>query len=801
MTGVRFILLAALAALLLGGATSGPAPAPDARTEVVVTLYSPPLAYAPRSRARLDAEQRAFRRQLARRLPVARVHWRYRLVANGFAVVLPRSQISNLERLPSVRHVYPGAAYEVQLDRSPQQIGAPAVWGPALETAGQGLKIGIIDTGVDASHPFFDPAGYAMPDGFPKGQSQFTSAKVIVARAFAPRGSLAVGANRAFDGEASSHGTHVAGIAAGNAQTQASAGRVVSGVAPRAYIGNYKVFTRSAADGGDIENAAELVAAVEAAVRDGMDVINLSLGEPEINPRRNIVTRALDAAAAAGVVPVVSAGNEYNEVGAGSVSSPASAARAIAVAAVRTSGSPPVSAHADFSSVGPTPISVRLKPDVAAPGVDILSSVPGGWSSLSGTSMSAPHVAGAAALLLQRHPGWSVADVKSALIATGTRATIGGDGDGEATPAFIGGGVISLRDADRPLVLTNPSTLSFGLLERRGFAVEGAIALRDAGGGTGVWELSVELAQAPRGASVSVGSPTVSVPGELTYEVRVADIAREGVLSGYLTLRRGAVVRRIPFWGRVTSPHLGDHRLLSLPRPGLYEGTTKGRPALVSRYRYPEDPRGIGVTTVLAGPETVYRVRIARRVANFGVVLTRRAPGVRVEPRVVADQDENRLTGVAALPVGRNPYLDDAFHTDVPAAGALYPAPGAYSVVFDSAAANGAGRFAFRFWVNDVKPPTLRLPTRTVNSGMNLTVGATDSGSGVSPDHVFAWVDGRAVGATFRRGVVRIGTAGLLPGRHRLRLQVSDFQETKNTENVAGILPNTTILDTTITIR
>jgi catechol 2,3-dioxygenase-like lactoylglutathione lyase family enzyme len=153
------------------------------------------------------------------------------------------------------------------------------------------------------------------------------------------------------------------------------------------------------------------------------------------------------------------------------------------------------------------------------------------------------------------------------------------------------------------------------------------------------------------------------------------------------------------------------------------------------------------------------------------------------------------------LPVGRNPYLDEAFYTDVLAAGALYPARGAYSVVFDSATEKGAGSFAFRFWVNDVTPPTLRFPTRTVSRGSNMTVGATDSGSGVSPEHVFAWVDDERMGAAFRNGFVRVRTAGLLPGRHRLRLQVSDYQETKNTENVARILPNTTILSTTITIR
>ena len=152
-----------------------------------------------------------------------------------------------------------------------------------------------------------------------------------------------------------------------------------------------------------------------------MDVLNLSIGEPELEPRRDIVALALDAAAAAGVVSVVAAGNDFNDLGAGSISSPANSERAITVGAVEVGGTAPRGTHASFSSVGPTTISLRLKPDVAAPGVDVLSSVPAGWSSFSGTSMASPHVAGAAALLVQRHPSWTVAQIKSALVQTGDR--------------------------------------------------------------------------------------------------------------------------------------------------------------------------------------------------------------------------------------------------------------------------------------------------------------------------------------------------------------------------------------------
>jgi hypothetical protein len=206
------------------------------------------------------------------------------------------------------------------------------------------------------------------------------------------------------------------------------------------------------------------------------------------------------------------------------------------------------------------------------------------------------------------------------------------------------------------------------------------------------------------------------------------------------------------------------------------------------------------VTTVLRGPELVYLVGVGKGIANFGVVVTQRAPGSQVEPRVVAGLNENRLTGYAGLPVNHNPYMDD-FREPVLAAGALSPAPGEYAIVFDSATVAGAGRFMFRFWVNDVTPPTLRLRSRTVPSGAPVLVAASDAGSGLYRASINASVDGDRVSASFRKGVISIPTRGLARGTHRLHLSVSDIQETKNTENVARILPNTRTLAVTFRVR
>jgi subtilisin family serine protease len=796
MTRIPLLAVLAVAVLLAAGGPTMPVGAAD-NTEVVVLLDSPALARAPENTSTIAREQAAFRHSLATRVPTAEIGWRYRLVANGFSVSLPTSEVDRLRTLPGVREVLPAGSYAPQLTSSPQQIGAPALWGQALDTAGQGVKIGIIDSGIDPSHPFFAPGGYTMPAGFPKGQERFTSAKVIAARVFAPREAAAPSARLAYSDDDSSHGTHVAGIAAGNANTSAGGGTRVSGVAPRAYLGNYKVFVETTSGLSPNANSPAIVAAIEAAVADGMDVINFSGGEPEIEPSRDIVALALDAAAAAGVVPVVSAGNDYNDLGAGSVSSPANSAHAIAVGAVEIGGNPTTRTHAEFSSVGPTTISLRLKPDVAAPGVDVLSSVPGGgWAELSGTSMAAPHIAGAAALLRQRHPAWTVDQLKSALVQSGADATQ--SRDRAAGPRFQGGGVVALTRADRPLVFATPTAVSLGLLAR-GRAASATVTLADAGGGAGAWDVSRVLRGAPAGVRLAAPA-TVTVPGSLAIEVTAASRARPGDVDAYVELRRGAEVRRIPLWARVTEAALARHSTRPLVRPGVYRSTNAGRPSVVTRYRYPETPSGVGVTLLLRGPERVFRFRVTKRVANAGVVVTRLGRGADVEPRIVAGLDESRLTGYAGLPLNHNPYMQE-FRDPLRAAAVLSPARGEYAVVFDSPERADAGAFTFRYWVNDVTPPTVRLRTKTVSAGRPVLVSARDTGAGVYPQSIRVTVDGSGARYAIRNGVLSVPTAGLAPGEHRLRVRVSDFQESKNTENVLRILPNTRFLTATFTVR
>jgi subtilisin family serine protease len=898
----------------------------------------------------VQREQQAVSRSILARIPEAEINWRYGIVLAGLAVVVPADELDRLARTPGVVRVYPSVRYRALLDDSPAQIGAPAVWGAGLDNAGRGMRIGIIDDGIDPEHPFFDADGYAMPGGFPKGDAAYTSAKVIVARAFPPPDASWRFASRPFDPVNSFHGTHVAGIAAGRHGTDspATVGRpasILSGVAPLAYLGNYRALTIPTDGVGLNGNSPELVAAIEAAVADRMDVINLSLGEPEVEPSLDAVAIALDNAAAAGVVPVVSAGNDYELLGRGSVSSPGTSQAAITVAAVtggryfgiagRVVGPEPVPPDvqtfggitapggipasfgeadqtlvdavsvdpagllciplepaalqgrivlarnggctarakerhaaaagalgivlaltasgdpdfvpatdlpllvvpaatgarlsgfaeasggeilvridrsaaavpseeagevAGFSGSGPTPLSLAFKPDLAAPGVDIVSAQPGAsYDPLSGTSMAAPHVAGAAALLRELHPGWTVEQVKSALVQTADPAWLDAPSGREAAATRQGGGIVDLPEAAHPLVLASPQSLAFGLLDVSAGSASATrqVTLTDAGDGAGPWSVEVVAQSRRRGAGVEAPAE-VDVPATFTVTATAGPAAEEGERTGFVVLERDGVQRRVPFWFRVTRPKVPTLPTRRLPGAGVYATDTRAGRQVVNAYRYPDRVRLAGALRLL-GPEQAFRIALDEPAANLGVAVVRARPGIRVQPRILRGADENRLAGAAALPYVGNPYLPTFLFPSRTAA-VLLPDAGRYTVVLDSPRRGQAGPVTFRVWVDDTTPPTVRLESR-VASGDRLFARVRDAGAGVDPAGIFyriddgPWLDGRLVG---NRAVLEV--FHIPSGRHRLELRVSDRQEAKNNENLPQILPNTRVVVATIRV-
>src|SRR5262249_8879416 len=433
----------------------------------------------------------------------------------------------------------------------------------------------------------------------------------------------------------------------------------------------------------------------------------------------------------------------------------ATATKAISVAASTEGDNGPADQIAGFSSAGPTPISLLMKPDVTAPGVDILSSLPDDqWSAhdWSGTSMATPHVAGAVAVLKQRHPTWTVEQFKSALESTGDPVHPGGSAS-EVSALREGGGRIDLPRADNPLVFTDPTGLSFGLV-RRGTNASQQITLTDAGGGPTPWAATVVPQTAPSGVSLSLSAPTAAAGTTLGVTLSVSASAAEGDATGFVELTRGTDGRRIPYWLHVEVPKLGLEKARPLTHPGVFSGTTAGGKSLVSTYRYPENGLACncasGVPLDLSGPEQVFRITVTKPVANMGAVVLSRGKGVKVSPRLVVAGDENRLTGYDALPVNLNPYQD--YGVVEPAVGVIAPKPGTYDLVFDTPAGTKPGRFTFRYWTNDVTPPSVRILSRTLRHGVALRFSVKDAGSGVDVHTLSAKVDGKVLPFVYSHG-------------------------------------------------
>jgi hypothetical protein len=162
-----------------------------------------------------------------------------------------------------------------------------------------------------------------------------------------------------------------------------------------------------------------------------------------------------------------------------------------------------------------------------------------------------------------------------------------------------------------------------------------------------------------------------------------------------------------------------------------------------------------------------------------------------VVPHITLDGSEDRLAGYTALPLDLNPYRK-TYGARRRVAAVVLPARGLYDAVFETVGTPGP--FTFRYWVNDVTPPRLRL--RSTRGA--IVVSATDAGSGVDPASITATVGGHAVTAHYRAGTIRIATR---KGTHRLVLSVSDYQEMKNMEDVAPILPNTSTLRAVVRVR
>lgn len=576
-------------------------------------------------------------------------------IYNGFSIQMPAERSGELEKLKNVMRIDELAYYEPYMDESIPFIGGTSGEAQSLFTrsddtlTGKGVKVAVIDTGVDYQHPDLKANYRGGFDIIDQDDDPMETTKE--------------------QGTPTLHGTHVAGIISANGR--------LKGVAPEADIYAYRALGPTG-----MGTTEQVIEAIEKAVDDGADVINLSLGNT-VNGPDWPTSIALDKAVQQGVAAVTSNGNSGPNLW--TVGSPGTSSEAISVGA----STPPVkipylitdterddeipvqpmqkaaawglkksypvidagfgreedydgldaanrivlvkrgitsftlkaktakeqgakglivynhlpgefagmleepvdlpvvsvtkedgeklSAHlqekpsdhirtihreeedkiAPFSSRGPVTHTWDVKPDLVAPGVQIDSTVPSGYLDLNGTSMAAPHVAGAVALLIQKYPDWSPEQIKAALMNTAKPLT---DLNGERHPPHVQGtGRIQLDEALKAETLVYPAQISFGQWLRSDSRLEKHVTLTIENLSDKRKKYTIEPPfKVPDGIQWKVPLSTYVEPGEkaeipVSIDVFPA-VFEEGVYDGIISISSGDDVTEVPYIFFVEEP-------------------------------------------------------------------------------------------------------------------------------------------------------------------------------------------------------------------------------------------------------
>lgn len=573
-----------------------------------------------------------FADDLEQRFPRLEVVARYDTLLNAVAVKGTVQDLEKVARIEGVRNQHAVIRYQaLAVEEIPFSTHALRDQMSTSYT-GKGVKVGVIDTGVDYTHPDLTKnyqGGYDTVD-FDEDPME-------------------------TEGEgATIHGTHVAGVIAADGE--------MKGMAPDAELYAYR-----ALGPGGMGTSVQVIAALEEAVEEGMDVVNLSLGN-DVNGPDWPTTHAVNKAVEMGTVVVVAAGN--SGPGAWTVGSPATSTPAITVGAssmntkvpvlkvpgekrqinIQTlSGSVPWSLdrkypvvfagtggntlpdvrgrvvlferggipffekvlkayqagaeavliynHEDgsfsgglnggaipipaasltrkeglwlkenaveesqwvetvmvpeaeqvapFSSRGPVTTNWEVKPDLLAPGVAVWSTIPGGYTSLQGTSMAAPHIAGAAALLKEAHPDWTAEDVKRALIST---ADLMEKEAGTFDPTEQGAGVFDIKEALQPQLLLHSENMTIGKIEGRLERKNLTLTLENVTD-TGI-EVRFQQPDRKKGETWELPMP-FRLDGNETKEVSISlglngAFLEDGVQEGYLSFQAGDAFYNVPY--------------------------------------------------------------------------------------------------------------------------------------------------------------------------------------------------------------------------------------------------------------
>ncbi|CAM4487921.1 S8 family serine peptidase [Paenibacillus tarimensis] len=673
---------------------------------VIVELQSEPLAVheaqlkqgkmkAASNHKTIIAKEQASFSAAAARVPGAKLKRKYTKVFNGYSITLPANQVDRLTALPGVKAVYPSRTYTVDpmsveplMNDSAPHIGAGLYWDSGYD--GEGIKVGVIDTGVDYNHPSLKDAykgGYDFVDDDSDPMETLPDPN---------------------DPEAATdHGTHVSGTVLGRGNPENPDGSTgwVRGVAPGADLYAYRVLGP-----GGSGTTEDVIAAIERSVEDGMDVINLSLGD-EINDQFSADSIALNNAVLAGVVTVTSNGNAGP--GDATAGTPATSELAISVGASTPPGTVPLAegtssltdsisydlrvmaykagsnyqelkgrdlplvyaglgmaedfegkdltgkiafikrgeiaftekianakaagavaaiifnrddldGHAgnlledspkyiptfdmkgsdgrkllaaleeagegtftltgfgsyedpgdemaDFSSRGPSLPEYEIKPDISAPGVSIRSSVPAfdgnyeyAYDYFQGTSMAAPHVAGAAALLLDHDGDLTPNQIKSLMMNTAVKLQdsskeryshmVQGAGRLDLGSVLEANAIAMVREttaavASEELTEYHTGSISYGVLKKGSEASRTVDVMDISGKGVSYDITTVWYGTAPGSLAASSGQVTVAAGASASFDVNLAIEADmpDGRYEGevILTETAGERVLRIP---------------------------------------------------------------------------------------------------------------------------------------------------------------------------------------------------------------------------------------------------------------
>jgi len=631
-------------------------------------------------RAHLAKLRNDFKAWLRKNAPAAKVNGEFDITLNAVSVELNGTSLDALRAAPQVtRAEYQGLYYPVghAEDVDLELIDAFGAWGgdnaASAATAGAGVKVAIIDSGIDLNHACFTGVDSTPND-------PYTNAKVVDAGVYYMRNGVAKWTPMDENG----HGTHVAGTVACAYHTPAKVNGVsipygVSGVAPAATLGNFNVFP------GDVGNARseDIMDALEDAVEKGYDVANMSLGGGS-SGIQDLLSMAVDNADAAGMVVAVAASNdgpnpftlgspgiapraltagattvphfvgpslvvgafEYglavgdfapatadlskplgvvgggptatgglnqactplgvnlagkiavisrggctfsqkimNAEAAGAVATivvnnvagdptamgatltfpvtkpaymvslahrpalmAANGATATITAAMKYQRTPNADIRAGFSSQGPTDVDFRVKPDVMAPGVNVLSAQPASlckgnadcWAFYQGTSMATPHLAGSAAFLASK-TAWTSAQIRSAIVNTADQGVVKSHVDGTEVltdPTIIGSGRQNLASALGAKVALDPVSVSFGGVPAgSGHTRSATITLSNLAGAAGSYTVSFTKTSGNAGVEFvpSINGMTVTVT------MNAAKGADAGEHYGVLSIMSGGV--------------------------------------------------------------------------------------------------------------------------------------------------------------------------------------------------------------------------------------------------------------------